>query len=421
MVLAASTVWVARCLANIRRGTLASPSALVSAPVDATRAQPLPPSDLVSSVEWNLDPAVAHLNHGSFGAMPRAVIDEQRQWASIIESNPTAFFWRRFPEEMARVRRAAAAFVGAESERCVVLPNVTTGIEVILSSVALAAGDEVLVTADTYPGVRFAAEKACERAGATLIVAPLPPNDLTPGTLESRLVAHMTDRTRLAIIDHITSPTAIVVDVAALTKTLQGRGICVAIDGAHAPGSLSLDVNSIGADFYTGNFHKWCCAPRGSAVLVVGRNYHGHLVPAVTGSRADEGFPGAFEWWGTADYTAMVATPRALELFEGIGWPSVQGRNTALVNQGTHVVAEALGMPAPSDARIPMAVVRLPVSIDNDAAARRLREDLARRGIEVAISGSRGAFYLRMSCHLYNGLADFERLATTLQELMPSR
>jgi isopenicillin-N epimerase len=381
-------------------------------------AGPVAPSDVMPPVEWNLDPAVAHLNHGSFGAVPRTVLEEQRRWAAIIESNPTAFFWRRYPEEMARVRLTAATFVRGDTERCVMVPNVTSGFALILSSVALAAGDQVLVTADTYPGVRAAAERACERAGAKLIVAPLPAHDLTPGTWETQLLAHVTDRTRLAIIDHITSPTAVVVDVTSLTGTLKGRGICVAVDGAHAPGSLSLDVDSIGADFYTGNFHKWCCAPRGSAFLVVGRDYDGALTPAITGSRADEGFPAGFEWRGTADYTAMLATPKAFELFEGIGWTRVQSRNTDLVNQGMRVVAAALRISAAQEARMPMTVVRLSDAIDSDATAHRLREDIARRGVEVTIAGSRGAFYLRTSCHLYNDLTDFERLATALNELL---
>jgi isopenicillin-N epimerase len=377
------------------------------------------PSGAIPPIEWNLDPAVAHLNHGSFGAVPRAVLEEQRKWAAIVDSNPTAFFWRRFPEEMARVRRTAAAFVGAAPERCMLVPNVTTGFALIMSSVALAAGDQVLVTADTYPAVRAAAERACERSGATVIVAPLPADDLTPGTLERAFLAQVTDRTRLAIIDHITSPTAVLVDVTSLTRTLRARGVCVAIDGAHAPGNLNIDVDSIGADFYNGNFHKWCCAPRGSALLVVGREYNGRLGPAITGSRFEEGFPTGFEWWGTADYTAMLATPKAFELFERIGWSRVRGRNTALLNEGMRVVAAALGIPAPRDAVTPMTVVRLPDPIDSDATAHRLREDIAHRGVEVTIAGSRGAFYLRTSCHLYNDLADFNRLATALSELLP--
>jgi isopenicillin-N epimerase len=208
------------------------------------------------------------------------------------------------------------------------------------------------------------------------------------------------------------------VNVAALTSALQVRGVCVAVDGAHAPGSIPLDMDSIGADFYTGNFHKWCCAPRGAGFLAVGSGRVDDLVPGVVGSRADEGFPTGFEWSGARDYSAILSVPAALRLFQELGWSDVQARNRAMVTRGGELLRAALHAEHAPGAELPMAVVPLPGSADPQAV-RRLREEMAARGIEVAMVVCRGRGHVRLSCHLYNHLKDFERLARALEEVVP--
>jgi isopenicillin-N epimerase len=368
---------------------------------------------------WELDPTVAHLNHGAFGAVPRTVLAEQRRWHEAVERNPTEFYWRTLPREMNAVRRQVAAFVGADPGRCVLLPNVTSGIGLVLASVMLAKGDEVLLTDDTYPGVRAAAEAACARVGAKVVTAALPADDLSSAAIERAVLECVTGRTRLAIIDHITSPTAVLVDVIRLTAALKASGVCVAIDGAHAPGSIPLNVDVIGADFYTGNFHKWCCAPRGSAFLAVGEGHQAEVIRGVVGSRAMEGYPTGLEWRGTTDYSAILSTPAALTFLQQLGWDDVQAQNRAMVTRGAELVATALHAQPPPRALVPM--VSMPLETNDADAVHRLREELATRRIEVTLVVCRRQGYLRISSHLYSQLDDFTRLAGALTELLPGR
>ncbi len=321
------------------------------------------------------------------------------------------------PEEFDAVRRAAAAFLRADPLGLVLTPNVTWSAAMVLASIPLEHGDEVLITDDTYQGVRAAAKDACSRTGARLVQASLPASDFGDGgAISEAIVRGLTPRTRLAIIDHITSPTATLLDPEPLVQLCHANGSAVLIDGAHAPGMLALDVAQSGADFYAGAFHKWCCAPRGAAFLSVSPQCRERMVSPVPGSESDQGFPTGLEWSGTNDYSALLATPAALDLLQTSGVDRLRERNAALLNEGAAVVARALGQEPPAATPLSMVTLELPARMSTDVAGcRALRARVAKElGAEVVIAVARGRTVLRLSAQAYNREDDYRLLAAYL-------
>jgi isopenicillin-N epimerase len=374
-------------------------------------------SDLFDRAAWTLAPDILHLNHGSFGAVPIVVRADQDRWRDIIDANPTGFLSRSLAGELDVVRNAAAVFLHADPLGLVLLPNVTWGAAMVLASVRLEPGDEVLITDDTYQGVRAAATDACARTGARLVQVSLPSTAFGDGSVISEAIERgLTPRTKLAIIDHITSPTAALVDIAPTVERCHANGTVVFIDGAHAPGMLALEVGQSAADFYAGSFHKWCCAPRGAAFLSVSPEWRGSMVSPVPGSESDRGFPAGLEWWGTMDYSALLATPAALDLLQTIGVGRLRERNAVLVNAGAAAVSRALAQETPHETTLSMVTLELPSRMSTDiAGCRALRARIATElRAEVVVTIARGRTVLRLSAQAYNCEDEFQQLATYL-------
>ena len=291
--------------------------------------------------EWLLDPAVAYLNHGTVGATPRAVLEVQERLRREIERQPSEFMLRQLvpmvgaaPPTPGRLRAAAAtvgAFLGARADDVVFIENATTAVNAVLRSYPLEPGDEVLITDHTYGAVAHATEYACRRAGARAVKAELPYPVADPGEVVEAVARALSSRTRLAILDHITSDTAMVLPVAALTELCRERGVKVMIDGAHAPGMLELDIPTLGADWYTGNLHKWLFAPRGCAVLWAAEAAQRELHPAVVSWGLDSGFTAEFDWTGTRDPSAYLAAPAGIAFLERLGPAAARVYNHDLV------------------------------------------------------------------------------------------
>src|SRR5713101_4288490 len=292
---------------------------------------------------WSLDPLVAHLNHGSFGAVPIPVQKAQEELRRRVEANPMKSLSRSLSRDLDEARQAVSSFLGASLEGFVFVPNATTGANTILASSFIKPGDEVLVTDQTYGAVRYAAERVCGERGARLVTCPVPLPSHGPDEVVEAVLSGTTSKTRLAIVDHIASPTGLVFPVGQLVQELQNKGILVLVDAAHAPGMVDVNIEDLNPDFWTGNFHKWCCAPRGSAGLWVRDDHRKSIKPIVSSWYLSEGYPSSFRWLGTDDYTSYLAVPAALDFMHGLGWERVRQHNRALAQYGRDGLDEAIG------------------------------------------------------------------------------
>jgi isopenicillin-N epimerase len=287
---------------------------------------------------WSLREDGCFLNHGSYGAVPRSVQDEHARLRHEMEHHPDTFFDHIKPTGSARAPRQVAAalarFTGTEGDRIALVENATTGVQAVLNSLPLAPGDEILGTNQQYNAVRLAVEVRCKHTGATprTVQLPLP---AIPGDITQRVLDALTARTRLVVLDHITSTSALILPLAQIVPELQRRGIPVFIDGAHAIGQLPLDIPLLGVDWYVTNAHKWLYAPRGSAMLWASENAAPHTIPVLTSHYIGMGFPHSFDYIGTRDYTAWLAIPAALAFFESLGPEELWQHEGKLVDAGS--------------------------------------------------------------------------------------
>jgi len=371
---------------------------------------------------WSLDPSVTFLNHGSFGAAILPALEAQAGWRTEMEREPVDFLVRMLPAALDEARAAASSFLRADPQGFAFVPNATTAISTVLANRAPGPRDRVVITDHSYPAVVKAATKACREGGGELVVVqlplPLPPSD----TIVRAIASSLDDRTRLVIVDHVTSPTAVILPVEEIVRECRRRGVAVLVDAAHSVGMLPVDVDALGADFWTGNFHKWCCAPKGSAALVVGAEHRRDVHPLVTSHGFGGTFQEAFDWTGTADVTAWLSVPAALEAMAALGWDRVRRHNHEVVTYGQRVLSAALGTepPVPPEAFGSMAIAALPDGVatttqDAVGLTDRLFEHTR---IEVPIVAWNRMGFVRLSAQVYNRPADYDRLAEALPRLL---
>jgi isopenicillin-N epimerase len=371
---------------------------------------------------WPLEATVAHVNHGSYGAVPTPVLEEQQSWRDRMETNPLRFFRRELPAALVSARAEVAAFLGAGPTSLAFVHNATSGASTVLAAFPFEPGDAVLLTDHAYGAVRIAAERFAADRGARVdsVHLPLAADD---DEVVDAVLAAMHARTRLVLLDQVTSPTARRLPLVRLVPALQERGAAVLVDGAHAPGMLAVDIDRLGADFFVGTLHKWCCAPRGTGVLHAAERWRPVLRPLVASWGEDEGFPLAFDDTGTEDPSAWLSAPRALRVLEGLGLDRLRRHNVELAVAGQLEVAAALQVAAtdlPRDSGVSMQLVPLPEGVaDTPAAAGALQDRIGEQAaVEVAISSFDGRGYVRLSAHAYNAPADYRRLATDLPGLI---
>lgn len=369
----------------------------------------------------DLDPAVAHCNHGSYGAVPRPVRLYQDELRRRAETNPNRWFRFEVPERVEAARLFMANFIGASSDHTMWVANATTAVNIALAAVPIERGDEIVVTDHVYGAVWRTAERAARRGGGSVAVAPV---DLTDDAdrAVAGVMSVVTDATRVAVIEHIASPTGLVLPVAEINDALRARGVVTIIDAAHTPGSTPVGVDALGADFWTGNFHKWCATPRPCAALVVSEEWKPSTEPLVASFGLEYGAPTSFAWRGTDDYTSVLCLEPAVELLAAFGWPQVRDHNDALAAWGAEVVSAALDVEPvlPAGARGPMSLLPLPEGIATSEADARdfIRAASEQHGVEITANPWRGRGWLRLSAHVYNDESDYERVAAALPALL---
>ncbi|MCA2215167.1 aminotransferase class V-fold PLP-dependent enzyme [Jidongwangia harbinensis] len=385
-----------------------------------------PPSPIAGArLLFSLDPAVSYLNHGSYGAVPISVQRTQQRLRDETEANPLKFFAQGLHDRVAHTRRHLAAFLGADPERSALVPNTTAAVSLVLQSVRPASGDEILLTDHAYGAVALAVRRQCRRVGATARTVAVP-----LGAPEAEIVSRIRGalrpgRTKLLIVDQLTSATATALPVGRIVAAAREHDIPVLVDAAHAPGMLPVDVAAIGADFWVGNLHKWAFAPRGTALLSVAPGWPRRMDPLVVSWEQDSGFPQSVEFQGTLDYTSWLSAPAGLFVLRTLGLDEVRAHNAALAAYGQRVVGEALGLapadlPEPGAAAVSMRIVPLPAGVATTfPEARALRQHIADKlAVETAINAWGGRGWLRLSGQVYNRPDEYERLAERLPPLL---
>jgi isopenicillin-N epimerase len=391
------------------------------------------------SRHWTLDPEITFLNHGSFGACPSPVLDAQRRIREQMERQPVRFLTRDAPLLLAEAREALGQFIGASPEGLAFVSNATTALNAVLRSLSLAAGDELLVTDHEYNASRNALEYVAARHGARVVVISIPFPIASADPIFDAVLRSVTAKTRLALLDHVTSQTALVLPIGELIGELEARGVPVLIDGAHAPGMLDLDVDALAPSYYTGNCHKWMCAPKGAGFLWVRENRREGVRPAIISHGANapvprsERFRAEFDWMGTTDPSAALVVPDAIRFLGALlpgGWDELRTRNHALALEGRRLLADALEVevPCPDEMIGSMAAIALPASsrfpIPEGAHAFGLdplhdalfREHRIEAPLLLDPAGKMRL--VRVSAQLYNTRDDYERLAAALLTLL---
>jgi len=365
--------------------------------------------------EFELAPDLVHLNHGSYGALPRCVLAEQQRWRTRIERDPTGFFQDEYPDAVRRSAAVAASCFGGDGHDWVFCENATFAVNSVLASLALEPGDEILATSHGYGAVLKAMAVWAKRRQAMLRIASLPACVESQDQVVDLVVQCFTDRTRLLVIDHITSPTAAVLPVKRIAAEAKRAGIAVLVDGAHGPGQIPLNVRDIGADWYTGNAHKWFFAPRGCGLLWTTAERQNQTFPAVLSHGTDRGYVAAFDWVGTRDVTPWLCLGGAAATHESFGGASLMARNRNFAVSAADIVGRALNAEASAPAGMRASMVSLRVGKGTvPEAASSLRKALHESRIVVPVSYLEGNLYVRLSAQIYNEMSDYERCAEAL-------
>ncbi len=374
---------------------------------------------------WALDPDVVYLNHGTVGAPPRCVLEAQQKLRDEIELQPSHFLLRELAgtglgasmDKVPRLRAAAievGQFLGVDGGDLVFVDNATSGINAVLNSFDFNEGDEVLILDLAYGAIRNALEYAARRHGLTIreieIALPVPDVEMVIDTIQRAIGP----KTRLAILDHITSESALILPLQEIASRCHSRGVAVLVDGAHAPGAIPLDIPSLGVDWYAGNLHKWAWSPRSSAILWIAPGRKAQLHHTVISWGLDQGIAAEFDWPGTRDPTPHLAAPIGLRFMRQLGLGEVQRYNHELAYDAGREMAARWhsSLLAPKEMIGTMATVPLPAGLGSTREdAMRLRDALLfEHRIEVHVHAWKGRLRVRVSGQIYNEMSDVQRL-----------
>lgn len=383
-----------------------------------------------------LDPGITFLNHGSFGSCPLEVLEYQNQLRMRLERQPVRFFLRELETLLDEARASLAALVGTAADNLVFLPNATTGVNTVLRSIPIEAGDELLVTDHEYNACRNAIHFAAERRGARVVTVQIPFPLQSPEQVTRAVLDRVTDKTRLLLVDHVTSPTGLIFPIADIIRRMNERGIDTLVDGAHAPGMIPLDLDQLDAAYYTGNCHKWLCAPKGAGFLFVRKDRQRDVRPlsishGANSPRADRSrYQIEFGWMGTADPTAVLSVPRAIQYMGALlpgGWKELMERNRLLALAARKVICLTFNQPIPAPDGMVGSLASIPLPDSREAAPlqtpfqsnfwQKALMDRCKIEVPVIPWPSHPQRLLRVSAQVYNHMAQYDLLAEAIKEL----
>jgi isopenicillin-N epimerase len=374
--------------------------------------------------EWLLDDDVIFLNHGSFGACPRSVLAVQREWQERMEAEPVRFLVRELPKHLETARAELSSFVGSQVEDLVFVQNATDGANAVLRSLlpTFKPGDELLTASHAYRAVRQTMVYVAQLSGARVVDADVPFPISDPDEVVEAIARAITPKTAFAAIDHITSPTGVIFPLDRIIALFHARGIPVLIDGAHAPGQIELNLETLGADYYVGNCHKWLFAPKGAALLWVDKKHQSKMHPTVISHFLGNGYQKEFSWTGTLDPTAFLSIPAGIEFHKKLAVRASREYTQRMLLDARTEISAALGVPlaAPETMLANLCTIPLPGNPDaTEESVLHMHDTLFDEyGIEVPAMNANGKLCVRISSQVYNDASDFTALKEALVELV---
>jgi len=384
---------------------------------------------------WRLAPHTVFLNHGSFGACPEPIQKLQTELRSKMEAEPVQFLWRYYEDRLQPSREILAKFVNANQKDIVFVTNTTTGVNAVARSLKFNSGDEILTTNLDYNACHNVLIEAACRSGAQLVVVPLPFPVKSANEIINVILEKVTPRTKLALLDHVTSDTALVLPLEKLVPELQSRGVDVLIDGAHAPGMVTVDIKRLQPTYYTGNMHKWVCAPKGAAFLYVREDKQDAIMPGIISHGNNRPRPGftpfqdRFDWAGTFDPTAWMCIGEAIQWLDKLmpgRWNALRKHNHELAVKARQLLCQQLEVQPPCPENLLGAMATIPLPSGFPEAPRTGKLDVEQEllydkyGIEVPFNrcGTPPARWFRISAQAYNCIEEYQYLANSLKALM---
>ena len=383
------------------------------------------------AIHWKLDDNCVFLNHGSFGATPTAIREEQQKWQHLLEDEPVRFYEDLAMDFMKTTREALAKMLQCSADDLALVENATTGVNTILRSLEFNAGDEILVPDHAYQACRNAIDFVAKRWGAKVVTVNIPFPIEGPHVVVDAIMAGVSQRTVLAMIDTVTSPTGLRMPFEQLVEKLEAKGVAVLLDAAHGIGMIPLALDELGASYTTSNCHKWMCAPKGSAFLHVRKDLqhdihpltisHGMTFPLGDTTR----FRHEFDWTGTRDISAACSIPATIDCMDNMvegGWPAIMQHNHDLAMKGRQILCERLGIDAPCPEEMIACIATLELPAGGEAGIPLHEPDPLHKvlqdkyGIQVPVWSweSPKGRYIRISAQLYNHIDEYHYLADAL-------
>jgi isopenicillin-N epimerase len=362
--------------------------------------------------QFDLENGTAFLNHGSYGAAPRRVLAAAGRWRARMEKNPDRFMRLELPRALRTAAGKLAGFLKAREQDLAFVENATTGVNAVLRSIELRPGDEILANSHTYYAVRQAIRECCRRTGAKLVEAKIDLPVLDVESLALPIESAFSKKTKLLVLDHISSPTGLIFPVKRLARYARARGVRVLVDGAHAPGQIDLDIPSLGVDWYAGNCHKWLYAPKGSAFLWARRGAQRGLHPPVISHGYEKGYTAEFDWTGTRDFSNWLSIPDGIAFLKELKPSRVRAYSHDLVIESAVGIANAWGtiLDGPAQLHGSMMAIRLPARLQRSDPARLMAQWIRRDRLVAAVMPIRGALWARISAQPYNLPSEYERV-----------